>query len=312
MLRYAAFGLAILASGADAFSTGAFLPAGVRSRARVSAAASVRMVSEEALNRRSAMAAVAGLALALGQPVPVLAAGATKATFKINTAEGVKGDVVFELYPDKAPKTVAAFQKYAADGLYDETAFFRVGKFLNKGVLVGGDPFTKESKYCLKTIDGKEECSEGNGYGPDGFMSSTLRKSNDGDVKATRLKWGKGGPDGWRRDSISKVKLEPEFNTIPHEKGVITMRRFGNPDSAGSQFIICMGDMKEELDGHFAAFGKVTQGIDILEEIMKVNKQATKSESALVFNRDDKKPQGVWPVWDLPTSRQGIDKVIVE
>lgn len=42
-----------------------------------------------------------GLALALGQPVPVLAAGATKATFKINTAEGVKGDVVFELYPDK-------------------------------------------------------------------------------------------------------------------------------------------------------------------------------------------------------------------
>jgi len=35
------------------------------------------------------------------------------------------------------------------------------------------------------------------------------------------------------------------------------MRRFGNPDSAGSQFIICMGDMREELDGHFAAFGKV-------------------------------------------------------
>jgi hypothetical protein len=41
------------------------------------------------------------LAFALRQPAPVLAAGATTATFKINTLEGVKGDVVFELYPDK-------------------------------------------------------------------------------------------------------------------------------------------------------------------------------------------------------------------
>ena len=47
-----------------------------------------------------------------------------------------------------------------ACGMRHGAAFFRVGKFLNKGVLVGGDPFTKESKYCLKTIDGKEECSE--------------------------------------------------------------------------------------------------------------------------------------------------------
>ena len=39
------------------------------------------------------------------------------------------------------------------------SAFFRVAKFLDKGVLVGGDPFTKEAKYCLKTIENKEECS---------------------------------------------------------------------------------------------------------------------------------------------------------
>ena len=41
------------------------------------------------------------LAFVLRQPAPVLAVGATTATFKINTLEGVKGDVVFELYPDK-------------------------------------------------------------------------------------------------------------------------------------------------------------------------------------------------------------------
>ena len=50
-------------------------------------------------------------------------------------------------------------------------------------------------------------------------MSSTLRKSNDGDVKATRLKWGKGGPDGWRRDSISKVSPSPPFLPHPTSRG---------------------------------------------------------------------------------------------
>ena len=48
-------------------------------------------------------------------------------------------------------------------------------------------------------------CEQGKGYGPDGFISTGLRSSKDGDEKATRVKWGKGGPDGWRRDAISKV-----------------------------------------------------------------------------------------------------------
>ena len=38
----------------------------------------------------------------------------------------------------------------------------------------------------------------------------------------------------------TQVKLAPEFGKIPHEKGVISMKRFYNPDSAGSQFIISM------------------------------------------------------------------------
>jgi hypothetical protein len=43
--------------------------------------------------------------------------------------QGVKGDVVFELYPDLAPKTVAAFKQWADMGLYDGTAFHRVATF---------------------------------------------------------------------------------------------------------------------------------------------------------------------------------------
>ena len=52
-------------------------------------------------------------------------------------------------------------------------------------------------------------CEQGKGYGPDGFISTGLRSSKDGDEKATRVKWGKGGPDGWRRDAISKVRPPP-------------------------------------------------------------------------------------------------------
>jgi hypothetical protein len=111
------------------------------------------------------------------------------------------------------------------------------------------------TKFCYqKNEDGsygdvRQTCTAGNWYGPDGFVSSGKRSSRDDNGKAIRDKFGKGGPPGWRKDGLSKVKLEPEFGKIPMDKGVISMRRFGNPDSAGSQFIINMSDMKDEMEG---------------------------------------------------------------
>jgi len=308
-MRRAAVAAAVLTAGADAFSAGAFLPTNTRSVS--SSVAPLRMTHESAaVSRRNALVTAAGVALTLHTPEKANAAGTTTATFKINTFEGVKGDVVFELYPDKAPKTVEAFKKYAQMGLYDDSAFFRVATFLKKGVLLAGDPYTKEAKYCMKDREGKDMCSDGNSYGPDGFLATGLRFSKD-DSTGARAKFGKGGPDGWRRDSISLVKLEPEFKTgITHEKGVITMRRFDNPDSAGSQFMICMADMSKEFDGNYAAFGKVISGIELLDKILKVD--TGKSESALRFPRDDKKSEAIWPAFDLPNTRQGIDKIIVD
>jgi cyclophilin family peptidyl-prolyl cis-trans isomerase len=80
-------------------------------------------------------------------------------------------------------------------------------------------------------------------------VSSSSRASRDDNGKAIRDRFGKGGPPGWRKDGLSKVKLEPEFGKLPIERGVISMRRFGNPDSAGSQFIIALSDMKDEMEG---------------------------------------------------------------
>ena len=55
-------------------------------------------------------------------------------------------------------------------------------------------------------------------------------------------------------------------NTISHTRGVISMARSQDPNSAGSQFFI-MHDNGTYLDGQYAAFGKVTSGIEIVDRI---------------------------------------------
>lgn len=59
-------------------------------------------------------------------------------------------------------------------------------------------------------------------------------------------------------------------NGLKHTKGVISMARSQNPDSAGSQFFIMSGDAPH-LDGDYAAFGMVTSGLDIVEKIENVD-----------------------------------------
>ncbi len=55
-------------------------------------------------------------------------------------------------------------------------------------------------------------------------------------------------------------------NPISHERGVISMARSSNPNSASSQFFICHADAKF-LDGQYAAFGKVVEGMDTVDGI---------------------------------------------
>ena len=75
-----------------------------------------------------------------------------------------------------------------------------------------------------------------------------------------------GGP-GWH--------IKGEFaangwdNPIRHERGVISMARAQNPDSAGSQFFIMHADA-DYLDGQYAAFGKVVSGMDVVDKIASV------------------------------------------
>ena len=77
---------------------------------------------------------------------------------------------------------------------------------------------------------------------------------------------GMGGP-GWQ--------IKGEFaangwkNDLKHTKGVISMARAAHPDSAGSQFFI-MHENAPHLDGQYAAFGKVVEGIEVVDRIAAV------------------------------------------
>jgi peptidyl-prolyl cis-trans isomerase B (cyclophilin B) len=61
-------------------------------------------------------------------------------------------------------------------------------------------------------------------------------------------------------------KIKAEFNEKKHERGVISMARSMDPDSAGSQFFICL-DPAPSLDNKYTAFGRVTKGEDVLLKI---------------------------------------------
>lgn len=75
--------------------------------------------------------------------------------------------------------------------------------------------------------------------------------------ESQRHRWGTGGPDH---------RVPAEFNDRPHVRGVLSMARAQDPDSAGSQFFICHGDARF-LDGQYTAFGRLLQGEDVLDRI---------------------------------------------
>ena len=76
----------------------------------------------------------------------------------------------------------------------------------------------------------------------------------------SRDTWGTGGPG---------YTINQEFNSLPHERGILSMARMLDPNSAGSQFFIVLNNSKF-LDGQYTVFGKVTEGIEVVDKIANV------------------------------------------
>ena len=127
------------------------------------------------------------------------------------------GIIKLELYPDKAPKTVANFEKLVGEKFYDGLTFHRV---ISGFMIQGGDPWGNGMGGSEENIPGE--------FAANGFE-----------------------------------------NPIRHERGVISMARSNDPNSASSQFFIMHAD-GFFLDGNYAAFGKVVEGMDVVDAIAEV------------------------------------------
>ena len=88
-----------------------------------------------------------------------------------------------------------------------------------------------------------------------GFM---IQGGDPNSKSPDRSRHGMGGPG---------YNLKAEFNNQPHKRGTLSMARSADPDSAGSQFFICVS-AAPHLDGQYTVFGEVTDGMDVVDKIV--------------------------------------------
>lgn len=92
-----------------------------------------------------------------------------------------------------------------------------------------------------------------------GFMI----QGGDPNSKSTdRASHGMGGPG---------YNIKAEFNSKPHKRGVLSMARANDPDSAGSQFFICVADANF-LDWQYTAFGEVVSGMEVADKVVNMKR----------------------------------------
>ena len=125
------------------------------------------------------------------------------------------GTMTAELYPEKAPKTVANFLSLIESDFFSGLIFHRV----IKGFMIQGGGYTEEMEHKdAESIKGE--------FKANGFMQNDLK----------------------------------------HTRGVLSMARTSDPNSASSQFFIMHQDAPH-LDAQYAGFGKLTDGFDVLDAI---------------------------------------------
>ena len=149
--------------------------------------------------------------------------------------ETERGVVKIAFYQEKAPNHVKNFIDLIKKGTYDGTHFHRVIREPEPFVVQGGDPYTKGEP-------GKDFVYE-----------------EDGSGKPVA---GMGGPG---------YTIKAEFNDLKHLEGTVAMARSQDPNSAGSQFYICLQAIPH-LDKNYTIFGKVIEGMEVVHKIKQGDK----------------------------------------
>ena len=144
------------------------------------------------------------------------------------------GDMVIEFYPDIAPMHVESFMALANEEYFNGTTFHRV---IPGFMIQGGDPNSRNENRAT--------------HGTGGRAGKFFGLGNEED------------PSTWL--------IPQEFSDTPHVKGILSMARTNDPNSASSQFFVCH-DNANFLDNNYTVFGKVIDGLDIIDEIANVAK----------------------------------------
>jgi peptidyl-prolyl cis-trans isomerase B (cyclophilin B) len=177
------------------------------------------------------------LAVLLMATLPILAAAPKKpavapkkaAAAPIVRMQTTKGTILIKLFPKDAPISVANFEKLVSKGFYNGLKFHRVADLAGpgQGHIVQGGSPTSKTL----PIDDPTIGNSGPGY--------TIK----GEFPANGVQ-----------------------NPLTHITGAVAMARAQDPDSGGSQFYICTNPA-HFLDGQYAVFGQVIQGLDVAKKL---------------------------------------------
>jgi peptidyl-prolyl cis-trans isomerase B (cyclophilin B) len=164
----------------------------------------------------------------------------------------VKGSpITIEVDGTNAPITAGNFVDLVQRGAYNGLMFHRVEKDPSPFVVQGGDPQSRDPKVPLTDL---------------GTGSFTDPKTNKIRYIPLEIK-----PTGSEKPVYGKTLQDAEVSQQPvlkHTRGAVAMARSQMPDSASSQFYFALSDLPS-LDGNYAVFGYVKQGMDVVDKIQQ-------------------------------------------
>ena len=158
--------------------------------------------------------------------------------------------ILIEINGTEAPTTAGNFVDLVDQGVYDGLVFHRV---IPGFVAQGGDPQGKDPNF-------KGQLGTGGFTDPQTGMERRIPL----EIKL----------QGDEEPTYSKAKLPGASVVLKHDRGVIAMARSMMPDSASSQFYIALEDLPS-LDGDYAVFGKVIEGMDVVDSIKQGDRITT-------------------------------------
>ncbi|MBG1242243.1 peptidylprolyl isomerase [Nostoc sp. NZL] len=162
----------------------------------------------------------------------------------------VKGSpITIEVDGTDAPITAGNFVDLVQKGVYDGLAFHRVVRDPQPFVVQGGDPQSKDPKVPA-----------------DRLGTGSYIDPKTGNARYIPLEVKAKGSDTPTYNKPFDATSQPVV--LPHKQGAVAMARSQSPDSASAQFYFALADLAF-LDGNYAVFGNVTQGLDVVNKIQQ-------------------------------------------